>query len=48
MLSNNLSHAGTWTVTLQAKLQDYSGVAAEIKTFELTVIDPCVGTIINS
>jgi hypothetical protein len=48
MLSNNFADAGTWTVTLEAKLENYTNVAAVTKDFTLTVIDPCVATIINS
>ena len=48
MKSNSLADVGVWTVTVQAKLQNYIGVAALTKVFTLTVVDPCVGSTILS
>ena len=46
MNSINIADVGTCTVTLQAKLLNYSGVLAPTKAFTLTVLDPCIGTAI--
>lgn len=44
MKSNNFSDVGIWTVTVQAKLVDYTSVAAATRLFSLTVLDPCLAT----
>ena len=46
MKSNNFSDVGVWTVTVQAKLADYTGVPVVTRVFTLTVLDPCLVTTI--
>lgn len=46
MLSNSLANEGSWTVTVQAKLSNYSGVTPVTKAFTLNVLNPCAGTTI--
>ena len=48
MHSNSLADLGVWTVTVQANLANYTGVTAATKAFTLTVVDPCVGSTIQS
>ena len=48
-LSNSLTDVGTWTITLSVTLQNYPSIAAATKVINsATVLDPCVGTTINS
>ena len=46
MTSSAWSHIGTWTVTLQVKLLNYTSIAAATKQFTLIVLDPCLVTTI--
>ena len=48
MLSTNYSDVGVWTVTVQAKLANYTGVSAATKAFTLTVVDPCFTAVIDN
>ena len=47
MTSSDWLHVGSWTVTLQVKLLNYTGVTAVTKKFTLIVLDPCLVTTIT-
>ena len=48
-LSTVAADEGTWTITLQVTLQDYTGVAAVTQTISNAVVkNPCAGTSINA
>jgi hypothetical protein len=48
MKSTIISDVGVWTVTVQAKLLDYTGVAVVKSAFTLTVVDPCLTAVLNN